>query len=106
MGERGPQAKYSPEDRALQGNPGHRSDDVAKTTQVIPSDALAYVPPAPDWLRGESDMSAMAVQAWNAIAALLVEAKSLRESDLMSLARYCRYSAEWVQLTTDIDRDG
>ena len=104
MGDRGPEKQFSDAERALQGNPGNR---------VIPADAeasaaptLDYVPEVPVMLQGESDMSAMAVSTWKAIAPLLVEARALRESDLFSLARYCRYCAEWVQLTNDIDAYG
>lgn len=110
MGDRGPEPKFSPEERRLQGNPGSRARDVAddpQTPTVLNPDALDYVPPPPDWLTaGQSDSFAMAVAAWNGLAPLLVDAKTLRESDLYSLARYCRYCAEWVQLTNDIDANG
>jgi len=106
MGDRGPDKQYSDEDRALQGNPGNRvAADTNGDTPTTPS-PLDYVPEPPAMLHGESEMSAMAVATWRALAPLLVDARALRESDLFSLARYCRYVAEWVQLTGDIDSFG
>lgn len=104
MNARGPAPDYNEDERRLQGNPGHRApsqSDVPETPEPID-----YVPEPPEFLNGESDISAMAVSTWRALAPLLVDARALRESDLFSLARYCRYVSEWVQLTSDIDQFG
>lgn len=109
MGDRGPDSKYTDEERALQGNPGNRvPPEEASDADVPPLPSpLDYVPEPPAFLAGAgSDMSAMAVSTWRALAPLLVDARALRESDLFSLGRYCRYVAEWVQLTSDIDSYG
>lgn len=108
MAERGPQPEYTEDERRAQGNPGRRALPAVQDVEPETVDeALAYVPEPPDMLViADSDMSAMAVGTWRAVAPLLVEARALRESDLFSLARYCRYVAEWVQLTRDIDAYG
>src|SRR5690242_2164459 len=109
MGERGPQSKYTPEERAAQGNPGRRPDDVTNdATALIPADMapLEHVPPVPDWLDTTSDTGALAANAWRQLAPLLIDARALRESDLHSFARFCRYAAEWVTLTEEIDDKG
>lgn len=111
MGERGPQPKYSAEARALQGNPGNRQLPVAPEdeTPVTFPDVLDDVPAAPEWLHGEEsehNAGTLAVEAWNAIAPVLVNARQFREGDQIALARYCRYVAEWIGLTNDIDRNG
>lgn len=108
MQERGPQPDYTEDERRAQGNPGRRALPApADEAPATVDPALEYAPEPPDILHiVDSEMSAMAVATWRAVAPLLVEARALRESDLFSLARYCRYVAEWVQLTSDIDRFG
>lgn len=108
MNERGPPPKFTNAERRAQGNPGNRvlpSADEDTTPPTAP-EPIDYVPEPPEILHGESEMSAMSVATWRALAPLLVDARALRESDLFSLARYCRYVAEWVQLTSDIDQFG
>lgn len=109
MGERGPQPKYDPETARLLGNPGNRAlpppgdePDEPETPVEFP-DLLEQVPSVPEWLEGADDVAAMAVNAWNSIATILVNARQFREGDQVALARYCRYLAEWVALTKDID---
>lgn len=107
MGERGPQPKYTPEQRALQGNPGNRALPAPVDPDTQFPDILQDVPPAPDWLYGKNgDTGALAVNAWGTIAPILVNARQFREGDQIALARYCRYVAEWVGLTEEIDDKG
>lgn len=104
--------KYSKEDREAQGNPGRRPQDVADASYEADgtpeefADTLTEYPEPPDWLVSESDQSALAQQAFRSITEALVEARILRESDLPTIARYCRYLADWVDCTLEIDRIG
>lgn len=116
MGDRGPEPKFSAAERALQGNPGNRTLPVVSDdeTPVTFPDVLQDVPAAPEWLHGvdaiddpsTEQTGTLAVEAWNAIAPVLVNARQFREGDQIALARYCRYVAEWIGLTNDIDRHG
>lgn len=111
MGDRGPPPKYDPDTVRLLGNPGNRqlppsSDDADDEQPVTFPDILEQIPTAPDWLHGTDDTAAMAVNAWTSLAAILVNSRQLREGDQAALARYCRYLAEWVALTNDIDTLG
>lgn len=106
MSERGPEPKYTQDERIAQGNPGRRAIDEPADVPATIDPVLQYVPEPPAFLHGTSDTSAMALATWRGVTPLLVEARALRESDLFSLARYCQYSAEWVELTRDIDANG
>lgn len=110
MGDRGPPPKYDAETARLLGNPGNRAlpppADEAEDEPITFPDILEQVPTAPDWLHGTDDTAAMAVNAWQSIAAILVNSRQFREGDQAALARYCRYLAEWVALTNDIDNLG
>lgn len=105
----GRNAKYTPEERAAQGNPGQRPSDLP-ATEIIDQfpDVLTLVPSPPDWLSGDfgSDMGALACNIWRQIAPLLVEARMFRQGDEFSFARYCRFLAEWITATQDIDLRG
>lgn len=108
---RGPSPKYTPEQRTAQGNPGHkRKDDVRVYETGLPDDALPEtlieVPAPPEWLVSDSDTSALAQQAWNALAPIMVKARALRDGDQMSLARLCRYLAEWAECCLVLDDEG
>ena len=54
----------------------------------------------------ESGISALAINAWNTLAQVLIDARRLGDGDLSNLARYYRYLAEWVECTNDIDVNG
>ncbi len=108
-GERGPISKRNAQEEALAGNPSRRAlpapNDTAEP-QKLP-EPLDFVPSPPEWLAGTTGaIGSMAVDAWNTLAPLLVDARQLRDGDQISLARYCRYVAEWVELSNEIDING
>lgn len=99
--------KYTTEQRLLQGNPSNERLPAPIDPDVQFPDVLEDVPAAPEWLEGvHGDTGSLAVRAWNSIAPVLVNARQFREGDQVALARYCRYVAEWVELTNDIDIRG
>lgn len=111
MGDRGPKPKYTPEQAALLGNPGRRPLDVPGDDEPAEEtnrpDVLTYIPDPPDWLTGTSGVIGLhAVTAWRTLAQVMVDARQLREGDQIALGRYCRYVAEWVQMTAEIDDMG
>lgn len=100
--------EFTDAERAAQGNPGNRQLPASLPADVIFPDAITYVPEPPEWLKGkrDSDLGAAAILAWKTLAPILVDAKQLRDGDQISLARYCRFVAEWVECTNDIDDRG
>lgn len=54
----------------------------------------------PSWLSGE------ALKAWGRALVLMTGARTAAEADLTSLARYCQFLSEWIDLTEAIMRDG
>jgi len=108
MGERGPQPKRTAEQNALLGNPNRERldlDDAPPVDAFV--DVLTDVPQAPDWLVGKTGSAGvLALAAWESLAPLLVQARQLRQGDEIALGRYCRYVAEWVVMTDEIDEMG
>jgi P27 family predicted phage terminase small subunit len=101
----GPPPKYTPKERALQGNSNNaKRIDVEPATQL--PNTLTDVPPAPDLIAGPGDINALAMHVWSELAPILINSRVLREGDEISLARYCRYLGEWADCTHDIDVHG
>jgi P27 family predicted phage terminase small subunit len=100
--------------KRAQGNPGREAlaklAEPDETYEVESEDELPetilHVPPPPPWLVSDSDASALAINAWNTLAQILIDARRLGDGDLSNLARYCRYLAEWGECTKDIDARG
>lgn len=91
----------------MQGNPGNRPGDVQEGDAPILPAPLDYVPPAPGFMEELGGPTGEATRrAWHTLAPMLVDNRTLRESDLFSLARYCQYVAEWVELTQTLNTEG
>ena len=105
----GPTPKYTPAERAAQGNPGRRPDDVKQ-----PGEGEEFFPEAPKYrphpptilTDNPTDLNNRAVEIWDGLAEYIHDARLLRLGDVASLARLCRYIAEWEQLTEILDVDG
>lgn len=113
----GPRKKYSPAERAAQGNPGNRPGDVKEPHQALDDffpEAPETIPPPPAFLRKEVDpdgpphaaeIRSKSLEIWNYLAAYVHEARLLRDGDGASLGRLCRYLAEWDHLTAILDAE-
>ena len=106
----GPKPKYSKEDRAAQGNPGRRPEDVKNHADYVdffpegPTDS----PPPPAFLMSNSTsvVNQGAIEIWNYLAGYVFSAKLYRDGDAAALGRLCRYLSEWDLLTQILDAEG
>lgn len=80
------------------GNPGKRK---AKAPKAILPLAVGNVSP-PKWLK----KSRAATEIWNQLAPLLEKLNALTQIDAFPLARYCRYSVQWVTASEAVEKEG
>ncbi len=117
MRRRGPPPKSAALRRA-QGNPSKRPFVEEGTTvasalaaMTIEKEPASFQPP--DWLilgepQDESSRRrlARAGDIWDTARAELMRLNLLKAGDEIPLGRYCRYMAEWMDLSAEIDRNG
>ncbi len=103
----GPPPKYTPEERAKQGNPGKRGKpkEPEPVDDLFPS-APTHIPDPPGFLQDGSPTNTSACLIWNVLAEYLFNARLLRDGDAPALGRLCRYLAEWHELNKIIDDEG
>lgn len=107
--------------KRAKGNPGrrpiHEPEDLpideTENGEEQPAATLPDGAMPPAWLDTSElntpeakEISAWAVQIWRELYPNLVQLKLLKSTDANAFGRYCRYMAEWIKYTRQIDREG
>lgn len=90
---RGPKPEPA-EIKAAKGNPGHRT--LAPTPEAVP--ALAHG--APEFLTDEG------LAIWQHLQPLMASLRFVRETDRLTLGRYCDQFALWLKMRRQVEEQG
>ncbi len=107
---RGPRPEPAAIKRA-KGNPGRRP--IAEPEKPEAAVVVGKLKP-PAWLDTAATvknararrLTALTLEIWNRTAALVDQLRLIQGTDVDAFARWCRYMAEWIEYTRDLDRNG
>lgn len=107
---RGPRPEPAAIKRA-KGNPGRRP--IAEPEKSEAAVVVGKLQP-PAWLNTAANvknararrLTALTLEIWNRTAPLVDRLRLIQGTDLEALGRWCRYMAEWIEYTRDLDRNG